>query len=99
MFYLALSFLIGILGLHVKPLALCLGAVLIFIAIQKRFTTIYVLLCMGAVLLSHFYFRHHEKVQTEHFNEMQQLSEYHGIATFTQQPLKKGTQLKGIVTV
>ncbi|MGJ5711816.1 DNA internalization-related competence protein ComEC/Rec2 [Staphylococcus auricularis] len=49
--------------------------------------------------MSHFYFRHHEKVQTEHFNEMQQLSEYHGIATFTQQPLKKGTQLKGIVTV
>ncbi|MEB6569282.1 DNA internalization-related competence protein ComEC/Rec2 [Staphylococcus auricularis] len=99
MFYLALSFLIGILWLHVKPLALFIAAILIFIAIQKRFTFIFLMLCFAVTVLSHFYFQHHEKVQTAQFNKMQQQSEYQGIATFTQQPVKKGNQFKGFVNV
>ena len=99
MFYLTLAYLIGILFLYHRYMAVCLLLTLIVIMYRKHVSKLITVGCLILPWVSGYYF-HYQDLRHQQAYSVQLLhTELQGRATFTDQAMHSGTALRGHVSI
>ena len=99
MFYLTLAYLIGILFLYHRYMAVCLLITLIVIVYRKQVSKLITVGCLILPWVSGYYFHYQDLRHQQAYSAQLLHPELQGRATFTDQAMHSGSALRGHVSI